>query len=104
MSDPNREQTEAAWLRHIEMENAHRNARPIRSVEAAHNIAGAAMGSLHAAPAPSPERLIAIRSELIRLCHYNGDTPEGVVNRADVYLSFILNEIPNKGESINAEE
>ena len=51
------------------------------------------IGSLHE---PSPERLIAIRTELIRLSHCNGDTPERIVARADAYLSFILNGTPKE--------
>jgi hypothetical protein len=50
---------------------------------------------LHSAD-PTPERLIAIRTELIRLSHCNGDTPERIVARADAYLSFILNGSPKE--------
>ena len=52
---------------------------------------------------PTPERLIAIRTELIRLCHSPGETSGQIVARADAYLSFILTGTPTKGETINAD-
>lgn len=49
------------------------------------------------------ERIVAIRTELIRLAHCDSGNPEAVVARADAYLSFILNGTSNKGELTNAD-
>lgn len=73
---PMPEQSDAAFKAHLE------------AIERAHADIGATE--------PSPERLVAIRTDLIRLCHSDSGSPERVVVRADAYLSFILNGTPKE--------
>ena len=77
-------ESEAAFRAHIAM------------IEHAQNTDIAAAG-------PSAERLIAIRTELIRLSHCNSSSHESVVARADAYLSFILNGTP-KESTVDGED